>query len=311
MKRLKKNILVVQGGISKERNISLETGKACIKSMKRLGYKVSILDPAKKFLNEIDKSKTDVIFNALHGKDGEDGLAQSYFEYLRIPYTHSGVISSMNAMDKVISKQIFRKNKLLTPKYHVINCETPEKINLKKIIKKLNFTYPVVIKPSSEGSSIGVKICKNIKILKMSVFQLKKKYKTLILEKYIGGQEIQVATINGRAIGAIELKPQRGFYDYKAKYFKSAKTVHIMPANIPKKQYQKVLKIAEKTHKILKCRGVTRCDFKYLNKKFYLLELNTQPGMTDLSLVPEIAKDQGISFDSLIKKMILDASINR
>ena len=311
MKRSKKNILVVQGGTSKERNISLETGKACIKSIKRLGYNVSILDPAKKFLNEIDKSKTDVIFNALHGKGGEDGLAQSYFEYFKIPYTHSGVIASMNAMDKVISKQIFKKNKLLTPKYYVINLETPKKIDLKKIIKKLNFNYPVVIKPSSEGSSIGVKICKNLKTLKISVFQLKKKYKTLILEKYIGGQEIQVASINGRAIGAIELKPQRGFYDYKAKYFKSAKTIHIMPANIPKKQYQQVLKIAEKTHKILKCRGVTRCDFKYLNKKFYLLELNTQPGMTDLSLVPEIARYKGISFDRLVKKMILDASINR
>ncbi len=311
MKKTKKNVLVVQGGTSKERKVSLETGKACVKSIKRLGYKVRILDPASKFLNDIDKSKTDIIFNALHGKGGEDGLAQSYFEYLKIPYTHSGVMASINAMDKTISKKIFKKNKLLTPKYHVINIESFKKINLKKTIKKLNFKYPVVIKPSDEGSSIGVKICKNFEILKKSFFHLKKKYKTLILEKYIGGQEIQVASINGKAIGAIELKPQRRFYDYKAKYLKSAKTLHIMPANIPKKQYQKVLKIAEKTHKALKCRGVTRCDFKFLNNKFYLLELNTQPGMTDLSLVPEIARYKGISFDRLIKKMILDASINR
>ena len=310
-KKIKKNILVVQGGTSRERDISFATGRACIKSIKRLGYKVRTLDPARTFLNEIDKSKTDIIFNALHGKGGEDGLAQSYFEYLKIPYTHSGVISSMNAMDKVISKKIFKKNKLLTPKYFVINFELKKKLNLKKTIRKFNFNYPVVVKPADEGSSIGVKICNSFEILKKSILLLKKKYKTLIVEKYIGGQEIQVASINGKAIGAIELKPQRGFYDYKAKYFKSAKTLHIMPANISKKHYKKALKIAEKTHKVLKCRGVTRCDFKFVNNKFYLLELNTQPGMTDLSLVPEIARYRGISFDRLVKKIILDASINR
>jgi len=307
----KKNILVILGGTSKEREVSLETGKACIKSLKRIGHKVKEFDPAKKLLNEIDKSKVDLIFNALHGKDGEDGNAQSYFEYLRIPYTHSGVISSMNAMDKIISKKIFKVNKILSPKYFVLNSADFKKIHLKSTIRKNFSRSTVVIKPSNEGSSIGVKICKNFSSLKKAVNFLRKKYENLIFEKYIGGQEVQVAVLNNKALGAIELKPRRSFYDYKAKYQKSARTSHIMPANISKKKYKEVLKIAEKTHRVLKCRGVTRCDFKFFKNKFYLLEINTQPGMTNLSLVPEIAKFKGISFDNLVRQMILDASINK
>ena len=309
--RKKKTVLVVLGGTSKERDVSLQSGKACIKAIKKLGYSVRGFDPAKKFLNEIDRSKVDVIFNALHGKGGEDGNAQSYFEYLKIPYTHSGIISSMNAMDKIFSKGLFKKNKILSPKYFVLNSKDAKINNIKIFIKKFKLSYPIVVKPSDEGSSIGVKICGNFKTLRKSVDSLKRKYINLIFEKYIGGQEIQVAVMNGKAIGAIELRPKRGFYDYKAKYYKSAQTTHIMPADISRKEYKKVLKIAEKAHKILGCRGVTRSDFKFFNKNFYLLELNTQPGMTDLSLVPEIAKYKGISFDNLVRRMILDASINR
>ena len=200
-------------------------------------------------MNEIDRSKFNIIFNALHGKDGEDGNAQSYFEYLRIPYTHSGVMSSMCAMDKVTSKEIFRKNKILIPKSHTLNCKSFKKKNLKKVIKNLKISYPIVIKPSDEGSSIGVKICKNYKKLKSAYNSLKKIYKTLILEKFIGGQEVQVAVMNGKALGAIELKPRRGFYDYKAKYYRSAKTLHIMPANIQKK-YNQVLKFQKRLIKL-------------------------------------------------------------
>jgi len=169
----------------------------------------------------------------------------------------------------------------------------------------------LVVKPNNEGSSIGVKICKNLISLKKNVETLLKTYNTLIVEQFIGGQEIQVAVLNGKALGAIELKPKRKFYDYKAKYLKSAKTDHIMPANIPSKKYNEVLKIAEKAHKILGCRGVTRSDFKFINKTFYLLEINTQPGMTDLSLVPEIARYKKISFEKLVQKLISDASLNK
>ena len=310
MKRRKKNILVVLGGNSRERAVSLNSGIACVKAIKRLGYKTFTFDPKNKLLNTIDKSKIDIIFNALHGKDGEDGNAQSYFEYLKIPYTHSGVLSSMNAMDKSISKKIFYDSKITTPNSFVLNYKI-KIANLKQLIKKKKFNFPIVVKPTNEGSSIGVKICKNIKELNASLKLLNKSYKSLICEEFIGGQEIQVAVLRGKALGAIELKPKRKFYDYEAKYSKSAKTKHIMPANINKLKYKEVLKIAEKTHKILKCKGVTRSDFKFFKNRFYLLEINTQPGMTNLSLVPEIAKYKGISFDNLVNEIIIDAGINR
>jgi D-alanine-D-alanine ligase len=273
-----KTILVIQGGVSSEREVSLKSGKACVVALKKLKYKVISFDPAKEHLSKIKKykKKVDAIFNALHGRDGEDGIVQNYFEYYKIPYTHSGIISSMNAMDKITSKKIFK-----------------------------------VVKPSNEGSSIGVEICKNFDQLKKTVVKLIKNHKTLIIEQYIAGQEIQVAVINGKALGAIELIPKRKFYDYKAKYSKTALTKHIMPADINTKNYKNVLKLAEKAHQVLKCKGVTRSDFKLINNKFYLLEINTQPGMTNLSLVPEIAKYIGIKFNELVKRIIDDASINR
>ena len=306
-----KKILVVLGGNSREREVSIKTGKACTAAIKRLGYKVEIFDPKQKSFFEIKKNKSNIIFNALHGEEGEDGYAQSFFEYSKIPYTHSGVIPSMNAMNKLISKKIFIKNKIKTPLYEIIKKKNYNFLKRKKIIKTKRLKYPLVVKPNNEGSSIGVKICKNLISLKKNVETLLKTYNTLIVEQFIGGQEIQVAVLNGKALGAIELKPKRKFYDYKAKYLKSAKTDHIMPANIPSKKYNEVLKIAEKAHKILGCRGVTRSDFKFINKTFYLLEINTQPGMTDLSLVPEIASYKKISFEKLVQKLILDASLNK
>ena len=306
-----KKVLVVLGGTSGEREVSLDSGRACIKALKKIGYKISTFDPKKKSFNLIDKNKTDVIFNALHGKDGEDGVAQSYFEYLRIPYTHSGVISSYNAMNKVISKEIFKKNKIKSPEYFVLQKEKYNKVKLRKCIKRKKIKFPIVVKPINEGSSIGVKICKNILDLNKSTKFLFRKYVELIFEPYIGGQEIQVAVLNGDSLGAIELEPKRKFYDYKAKYSKSAKTKHIMPANLTRSKYKKVLQIAKKAHNVLGCKGITRSDFKFFKNQFYLLEINTQPGMTSLSLVPEIANYKGISFENLVEKILLNASINR
>ena len=171
-----KRVLVVLGGTSGERAVSLDSGRACIKALKKKGYKVSNFDPKKKPLNLIDKNKTDIIFNALHGKNGEDGVAQSYFEYLRIPYTHSGINSSYNAMNKIISKELFRKNKITTPLYFVLKKKTYNKINLNKILKKKRMSFPIVIKPVNEGSSIGVRICKNISELNKASKSLFKKY---------------------------------------------------------------------------------------------------------------------------------------
>jgi len=306
-----KIILVVCGGTSSEREISLKSGKACANAIESLKYKVLNFDPAKNDLKKIKDYKVDLIFNALHGRDGEDGIAQSYFEYFKIPYTHSGILSSMNAMDKIISKKLFKKNKIRTPAYIELNSINYLRVLTEKNIFKSNLNYPLVLKPSNEGSSIGVRICKNFTELKKNASKLMKKYKTLIVENFVGGQEIQVAVINGKSLGAIELKPKRKFYDYKAKYSRSALTLHIMPANLSNKKYKEVLVLAKKAHNALKCRGVTRSDFKYEDNKFYLLEINTQPGMTSLSLVPEIAKYSGISFKNLIKNIIDDASINR
>ncbi len=311
IKKKFRNVLVVLGGDSGERAISLESGRACIKALKKKGYKVSSFDPKKSNFNLINKNNVDVIFNALHGRDGEDGVAQSYFEYLKIPYTHSGIISSFNAMNKIISKQIFIKNKIKTPKFFSISKSNLNKNKIKNVIRNKKINFPVVLKPINEGSSLGVEICKNNKQLFNSIRRLLKRYNDLILEEYIGGQEIQVAIINGNPLGAIELIPKRLFYDYKAKYTKKAKTKHLMPASLDKKKYSEVLKIAKKTHKVLNCRGVTRSDFKFFKNIFYLLELNTQPGMTSLSLVPEIANYKGLTFENLVEKILLDASINR
>ena len=306
-----KKVLVVLGGISGEREVSLESGKACIKALKKKNYSVSTFDPKFKNLNLIDKENTDVIFNALHGEDGEDGIAQSYFEYLNIPYTHSGVITSHNAMNKIISKEIFLKNNILTPKFLVLQKSLFNVSETKRLLVKKKIKFPIVVKPINEGSSLGVKICKNILDLNRSTKVLFKKYDQLILEQYIGGQEIQAAVINRNPLGAIELIPERLFYDYKAKYTKAAKTKHIMPANLNKNKYNEVLDIAKQAHKALGCKGVSRSDFKFFNSKFYLLEINTQPGMTALSLVPEIARHKGLSFVNLVEKILLDASINR
>jgi len=306
-----KNVLVVLGGTSGERAVSLDSGRACVKALKKKKYNVSVFDPKFKNLNLINKKKVDVIFNALHGKDGEDGIAQSYFEYLRIPYTHSGVVSSYNAMNKIISKEIFVKNNIETPKFFtILKTEFHIKILKKNMINK-KIKFPVVIKPVNEGSSLGVKVCKTKELLLRETKKLFKKYEELIFEEYIGGQEIQVAVTNGNPLGAIELIPKRLFYDYKAKYTKKAKTKHIMPARLNKNKYQEVLKIAQKTHKALGCKGVTRSDFKFFNNKFNILEINTQPGMTNLSLVPEIANYKGLNFENLVEQILLDASINR
>ncbi len=303
--------MVVLGGKSGERAVSLESGRACIKALKKKGYKVSTFDPKFKNFNLINSKNIDVIFNALHGRDGEDGVAQSYFEYLKIPYTHSGVISSFTAMNKLISKKIFIQNKIKTPKFISIKKLDFKLNTIRKKLDNKKIKFPIVLKPINEGSSLGVEVCKKKKNIKKIIKSLFQTYDELILEEYIKGQEVQVAVINGTALGAIELIPKRIFYDYKAKYTKKAKTKHVMPADLPQKKYNEVLNIAKKTHHVLNCRGVTRSDFKFYKNNFYILEINTQPGMTSLSLVPEIANFKGISFENLVEKILLDASINR
>ena len=304
---MKKKILIISGGISKERLISLDTGQQVANELKKNGYRVKITEPDNNLKKNIKFFKPNVIFNALHGQFGEDGYIQTILERFKIPYTHSGVIASSIAMDKEISKKIFIKNKINTPKFFTYSYDVKNEDLIKKIKKKLRF--PVVAKPLNEGSSVNVYIC-NVKNLIKTLSSIKQ-YKKVMIEEFIGGREIQVAIMGNKKLGAIELKPKRKFYDYKAKYNSSAKTEHIIPVYLPKDKMNMVMNIAYKAHKEIGCQGVTRSDFKFFDNKFYLLEINTQPGMTKLSLVPEIAAFKGISFIKLIEWILKDASTKK
>ena len=301
---MKKKVLILSGGISKERLISLDTGVQVAKELKKNGYSVKISEPDNNLEKIIKIFKPDVIFNALHGQFGEDGYIQTILERFQIPYTHSGVISSSIAMDKEISKKIFFKNKIITPKFFSYSYDLSNSNLIKKINKNLKF--PVVVKPLNEGSSVNVYICNKNNIIKK--INSIKNYKKIMIEEFIGGREIQVAIMGNKKLGAIELRPKRKFYDYEAKYNSRANTKHIIPVNLPKNKLKKVMDIALKAHNVIGCSGVTRSDFKYFNGKFYLLEINTQPGMTKLSLVPEIAQYKGINFIKLIEWILNDAS---
>ena len=305
---MKKKILILAGGFSREREISLRTAKAVNREIKKK-YITKICEPDGNLVKNLRKYKPNIVFNALHGRYGEDGYVQAVLESEKIKYTHSGVLSSSIAIDKEISKKIFIKNKILTPKYFKFKFKN--KINKNEIINKVKkkIGFPVVIKPFNEGSSVEVYICEKESFYK-NLLKLAP-YKEIMIEKYIPGREIQVAILGKKKLGAIELKPKRKFYDYKAKYNSQSKSEHIIPVKINKNDMDKLMNLAFKAHVAIGCRGATRSDFKFYNNKFYLLEINTQPGMTSLSLVPEIAKYNQISFINLIDWMIKDASTNR
>jgi D-alanine-D-alanine ligase len=295
-----KKILIVSGGLSKEREISLQTGNQVSIELKKK-YTTKICEPHD--LLKICKTfKPKVIFNALHGQFGEDGYIQTLMDTLRIPYTHSNFNASAIAMNKEVAKKIFLRNNIITPKYLIYNFKN-KLIDITSIKKTLGF--PVVIKPKNEGSSVNVFICNEKNFLK-KMWSLKN-YEEIIIEKFIGGREIQVAIMGKKKLGTIELKPKRMFYDYKAKYEINSKTKHIIPVNLEPSKLEEVENIALKAHKLLGCSGITRSDFKFYNNKFYLLEINTQPGMTKLSLVPEIAKYKKIEFLKLLEWMIKNA----
>ena len=303
-------ILILAGGYSNEREISLITARSVTRELKKIKkYKLLTIEPNGNFIKKLRIFKPKLVLNLLHGRYGEDGYIQSILESEKVKYTHSGVLSSSLAIDKEISKKIFIKNKILTPPYFkfIFKKNTNYKNIIKKIEKKLKF--PVVLKPINEGSSVGVYITNK----KNFIYNLMKleKFKEILIEKYIPGREIQAAVLGKKKLGVIELKPKRKFYDYKAKYSASAKTEHIIPVDITRKNYNKVNSLAMKAHKLLKCRGVSRSDFRFYKNKFYLLELNTQPGMTSLSLVPEIANYNNISFIQLIEEIMKDASTNK
>ena len=305
-----KKILILAGGYSKEKEISIQTAKSVYSELnKDRKYKIKVVNPDGKFVQVLRNFNPNIVLNLLHGRYGEDGYIQAILESEKVKYTHSGVLSSSLAIDKELSKKIFIKNNILTPKY--LKFSYRNNINKLKLINNLQkkIGFPLVVKPLNEGSSVNVFICNKNNILK-TLTKLNE-YGEVLLEKYIPGREIQVAILENKVLGAIELRPTRKFYDYQAKYNPKARTEHIIPVEISKRKYKELTKIALKAHKILNCRGVTRSDFRYYKNSFYLLETNTQPGMTSLSLVPEIANFNNITFKNLIIKILEDASINK
>ena len=307
----KKKIMVIYGGISAEREISIISSKEIIKSLRSLNYEVIDIDADPSLLKEINYHKPNVIFNALHGTWGEDGEVQKILEASKVPYTHSGIESSQIAMDKFKSGKIFKRHNFSHPSS--LLC------SLKDLIGSNPMNYPYVIKPNNNGSSVGVvminsELEKNDYIKKsISGRTCSEESDKLLIQEFIDGPEIQVAIYGNGKSDSIEIVPKNKFYDYESKYFDNGATQHIIPPRLDNKKIDEVNELGLKAHKILKCRGISRSDF-ILDKEtgnFFILEINTQPGMTPTSLVPEIAKYHGISFDSLIDWIIKDASINR
>jgi len=301
-----KSVAVLMGGWSPEREVSLSTGYECAKALADRGYAVRVLDAGRDLpaLLRALEPCPDVIFNALHGIGGEDGTIQGVFEMLRIPYTHSGVLASSMAMHKPTAKSIFRAVGLPVVDGVVARLE---ELTLRDPIPA-----PFVVKPTNQGSSVGVRI---VRVNDNSWREEVTGWcfgEELLVERFVPGRELTVAVMGDRALGVCEIVPRGSFYDYTAKYAVGGSD-HLTPAPIPAEVYERALDIALRAHRALGCRGVTRADLRYDDTTeelagLYLLELNTQPGMTPTSLVPDIARHVGIEFDELVAWMVENAA---
>lgn len=287
----KKHVAVLKGGWSAEREVSLSSGAACAKALRELGYNVTEIDVAPDIAEVLKREKPDVVFNALHGRYGEDGCIQGLLEILKIPYTHSGVMASSVAMDKPLAKVVFATVGLKVPVGKVMTGE--------ELLKGEPMPRPYVVKPANEGSSVGVHIVREGDNRSWVMGH----GDSWLVEEYIEGREITVAVLDGKPLGVTEIRPKSGFYDYENKYT-DGKTEHLCPAPLTPKEYADVMQMALDAHNAIGCRGLTRSDFRYDGKDFYILEINTQPGMTSLSLSPEIAASVGISFNQLVQKLV-------
>jgi D-alanine-D-alanine ligase len=304
-----KHVAVLMGGWSAEREVSLRSGKACADALERTGYRVSRVDVNPDIAATLRALQPDVALNMLHGRPGEDGTLQGMLEVLGIPYSHSGVLASALAMQKEIAKTVLKAAGVPVPGGMVVSRKDAAQRHL--------LPTPYVIKPVAEGSSVGV-------------FVVREDHKhppqeltrpdwafgdQILVEPYIPGKELTCAVMGGQALGVIEIVPAVKFYDYEAKYAPGG-SKHLLPAPIAVEIYREVQRIALAAHRAIGCRGVTRSDFRYDNglggtKGLFCLEVNTQPGMTETSLVPEMAQHAGISFDELVRWMVEDASLGR
>lgn len=305
-----KKIVVLMGGPSAEREVSLNTGKAILQALKNKEYNAVGLEiePTRLF-DQLKECKCDIVFNAIHGKYGEDGYLQGALELLGIPYTGSGVLANALAMDKVVSKRLFVAGNVSTPRFTVYERSDLSENITKEIIQE--YSLPVVIKASTQGSSIGVSIVENVDELKRAIEDSFKYSEHILVEEFIQGRELTVAVWGDKeksALPIIEIVPHSGKYDYRSKYTKGA-TDYIVPAKIDDNLTKKIQAMSLKTFKLLGCKGIARIDVMLgADNVPYVLEVNTVPGMTETSLVPKAAKAIGISFEELCEKLLLMAT---
>lgn len=302
-----KHVAVLKGGWSNEREVSLVSGAAAANALREAGYKVTEIDVNRHIAQELSALKPDVVFNALHGRWGEDGAIQGLLEILNIPFSHSGVMASAVAMNKILSKELFRA--------HGIPCAEDKIVRSEVLFKQDPLPRPFVVKPYNEGSSVGVVIVRDGDPFDKNQKGPWQEFDELMVETYLPGRELTVSVLDGKAMTVTELKPRSGFYDYDAKY-KEGKTDHIIPAELDQGIFKLIMTYAEQAHQILGCKGVTRSDFRLDDSACgdgipYILEINTQPGMTPLSLVPEQARYLGMTFGELVCWMVEDASCGR
>jgi len=304
---MKKRVAVLMGGWSAEREVSLSSGAGCVDALKRAGYAVTPIDLQRDVgaLAKALEPKPDVVFNILHGPFGEDGRIQGLLDMIGVPYTNSGALASALGMDKAASRAMFKAAGLPMAPGEIWDRTT--------LLAHTEPERPYVVKPINEGSSVGVHVVfegDNIDLRTIAADLAV--HARVIIEKYIPGREIQVAVMGERALGAIEIRTKRRFYDYVAKYTPGA-SQHLMPAPIHADAYRAACELGVAAHRALGCRGVSRVDLRYDDTKgepgtLYLLEVNTQPGMTPTSLVPEIAKHNGVSFEDLVSWMVENAA---
>ncbi len=301
---MKKKVAILTGGCSSEREVSLSTGEACSNALYNLGYDVQTIDTKYNYIEELMKLKPDVVFNALHGHHGEDGIIQGVLETMKIPYTHSGVLASSIAMDKNLAKIFFKDSGIPVTEHLVLDQGFSA--------NEIPFPFPYVIKPVNGGSSVGVKIFRNHDDLLINK-NFGNDNKQYLVEPYIPGRELTVATMGNKSLTVTDILSEE-WYDYEAKY-KIGGSKHIVPASIPEHIKKLCLHYALIAHEKLGCRGVTRTDFRWNEKLgtkgLFVLELNTQPGMTPTSLVPEQANYVGMSFEELCEWLIKDASYDK
>ena len=300
-----KTIGVLLGGLSAEREISLKTGNAALQALQQLGYSAVGIDVNRNLPQQLSEAGIEVAFIALHGRFGEDGRVQGLLEMLQIPYTGSGVLASSIAIDKVVTKQLLIYHDLPTPKFDFMRSG-----DLINDLLKRNDRLPLVIKPSREGSTIGITIARDTKTLRSGIETAASLDGTVLVEDFIDGDELTVSVLNGEALPVIKIVPKSGFYDYQAKY-NSGDTEYLLPAPIDQNIYRTVQQAAVKACNVLGCRGAARVDFMLSEDKFYCIEVNTIPGMTETSLLPKAAQAAGVDFPQLVETILLDADLDK